>query len=245
MTNKELEQIIKEGYFLNYVKNNSGKRQNLEGSICFFAGWEACLQELDRQKALKDNKKQGKIDLMQFVSSDIFRSYIGGVYHDKGFKIATDGRILAMIKDNYPEDMEGKIFDYKLNKEIEGQFPNYKKVIPETKDRIQKNIFTVDDLKVVAALSKKKKDGNWCIMFDNKYVFSLSILHLVLSFWLAYPDAKLWVSEKENSNCVVNESAMLKDGENLCIFMGYDDFVGKKRFIYDSDKKMCIDKTEN
>lgn len=243
MTNKELEQI-REGYFLNYLKNNSGKKQNLEGSVCFFAGWEACLQELERQKALKDNKKQGKIDLMQFASQDLTRFFMNGVYHDKGFKIATDGRILAMIKDSYPEAMEGKIFDYKLNKELEGQFPKYQRVIPDTKDRIQKNIFTVDDLKVVTALSKKKKDDNWCIMFDDKYVFSLSILRRVLSFWLAYPNAKLWVSEKENSNSVVNESAMLKDGENICVFMDYNDFVGK-RFIYDSEKKMCIDKTEN
>lgn len=243
MTNKELEQI-KEGYFLNYVKNNSGKKQNLEGSILFFAGWEACLQELERQKALKDNKKQGKIDLMQFASQDLHRLFMNGVYHDKGFKIATDGRILAMIKDSYPEAMEGKIFDYKLNKELEGQFPKYQRVIPDTKDRVKKNIFTVDDLKVVTALSKKKKDSNWCVMFDDKYIFTLSILRRVLSFWLAYPNAKLWVSEKENSNSVVNESAMLKDGENICVFMGYNDFVDK-RFIYDSEKKMCIDKTEN
>lgn len=244
----DLEKLqVKEGYFLNYVKNNSGKKQNLEGSICFYAGWDACLKELDRQKALKDSKKSGKsgkLDLMQFVSSDIYRTYMGGVYHDKGFKIATDARILIMLKDNYTEEMEGKIFDYKLNKEIEGQFPNYKKVIPDTKDRVKKNIFTLDDLKVVTALSKKKKEGDWRIMFDNKYVFSLSILRCVLSFYLAYPKAKLYVSEKENSNGVVNESAMLKDGENICVFMGYADFAGK-RFIYDSEKKMCIDKTEN
>lgn len=243
MTNKELEQI-KEGYFLNYLKNNSGKKQNLEGSICFFAGWEACLQELDRQKVLKDNKKQGKIDLMQFARQGLYRLFMNGVYHDKGFKIATDGRILAMIKDSYPEVMEGKIFDYKLNKELEGQFPNYQRVIPDTKDRVKKNIFTVDDLKVVTALSKKKRNSDWCVMFDEKYIFSLSILRRVLSFWLAYPNAKLWVSEKESSNGVVNESAMLKDGENICVFMGYADFVGK-RFSYDSEKKMCIDKTEN
>ena len=41
------------------------------------------------------------------------REIMGCVHHENGFRVASDGRVLVAVKENYPEDMEGKNIDKK------------------------------------------------------------------------------------------------------------------------------------
>ncbi|MCQ2577548.1 MAG: hypothetical protein MJ176_03340 [Treponema sp.] len=55
------------------------------------------------KKAVKD------VSDMDFTSEDETKSFIAGTYQEDGYKIATDGRYLSMIKSDYPAEEEGKI----------------------------------------------------------------------------------------------------------------------------------------
>ena len=74
---------------------------------------------------------RGKFDIYKFASSDPMRAALCGVYYDKGNIVACDVRILAVIGHDYPSEREGLIID-KNGCTIEGRYPNYLRVIPET-----------------------------------------------------------------------------------------------------------------
>lgn len=103
---------------------------------------------------------QKKIDINNFtLPDDPTRPGMCGIYHDNGNLVATDSNYLLMEKEDYPEELEGKLMVgekqkkfldklYKYNKEnypnseytpyynekgeIDQPFPNYKRIIPDT-----------------------------------------------------------------------------------------------------------------
>lgn len=87
-----------------------------------------------------------EFDISKCVSKDLTRYFMTGVFYENGCKIATDGRILVSLPAVYPADWEKKIIDMKTFKEVEGQFPNYKRIYEafdssENIKKIDKNIF--------------------------------------------------------------------------------------------------------
>ena len=80
--------------------------------------------------------KNKVFDITKCASTDTTKYFMNGVFYSEGYKVATDGRILAVIKADYSEALEGKIFKAD-NTEIDGQFPNYKRVIPDDKDLVK------------------------------------------------------------------------------------------------------------
>jgi len=80
--------------------------------------------------------KNKVFDITKCASTDTTKYFMNGVFYSEGFKVATDGRILAVIKAEYSEALEGKIFKAD-NTEIDGQFPNYKRVIPDDADLVK------------------------------------------------------------------------------------------------------------
>lgn len=66
-----------------------------------------------------------------------------GVYHDNGHKVATDGYILVVVKENYDEKLEGlvvgrkgviidKKYKYDDGEVVVQSYPNWRLVIPRT-----------------------------------------------------------------------------------------------------------------
>lgn len=68
--------------------------------------------------------------LLKFASKDPNRYFISGVHYEDGLAVATDGKVLAVERAECPEEWEGKTIGRDLA-EVEGQFPNWKKVVPE------------------------------------------------------------------------------------------------------------------
>ena len=56
---------------------------------------------------------------------------LNGVYYDSGKIVASDGHILAAVRQDYPGEREGLIFD-KNGCTIDSIYPNYLRVIPDT-----------------------------------------------------------------------------------------------------------------
>lgn len=74
-------------------------------------------------------KTKSKFNLYDFCAKDPLRPVMEGIYHDKGFKVASDSKLLMMLKEEYDESLEGKIIDRNGN-EVEGRYPRYEKVMP-------------------------------------------------------------------------------------------------------------------
>lgn len=130
-----------------------------------------------------------KASISDFVSTDKTRYFMTGIFYEKGFAIATDGRMLIKLKKDYPAEWEGKIIDPNTLKEIEGTFPAYEKVFPN-KDRLVDRTSRLahisnylSEATAAIAISEKTKRTEHIVpvMFDNTFVNPRQ-LQLALSF---------------------------------------------------------------
>lgn len=82
-----------------------------------------------------ETKSKGKFSLWDYtLKDDDLRPSMNCILHDSGFKVASDSHILVVLKEDYPEDMEGKLMKKDGTIEIENvKFPNWRGVIPDPK----------------------------------------------------------------------------------------------------------------
>ena len=114
-----------------------------------------------------DINVKGKFDLYDYVVAEKldakYRPHLTGVFHQNGFRIATNTNILvALAEQSYNPDFEDKILDKEMN-EIKGRsFPNWKGVVPD-KESMNKT-WKIDRKQVVDAVKvskqRKKEDKN-------------------------------------------------------------------------------------
>ena len=118
----------------------------------FKDGWNCCLKELDRQKAMKEDRKANKFIITDFLDDygDMqLRPFLCGVYHEHKKQVLTNGAYLLVHNNaSYSDEFEGKIID-RNNMEIEGQFPKYASVIPEQCEMIEYKGITKEDIKII------------------------------------------------------------------------------------------------
>ncbi len=79
-------------------------------------------------------KTKSKFKIWDYVSDDDLRPAMCHVYHDKGFKVASDGHILIAIKEDYEPSLEGRLMlkNGVLAPEDAYCYPKWRNVIPNT-----------------------------------------------------------------------------------------------------------------
>ena len=124
------------------------------------------------------------------------RVQMTGVYHDNGYKVASDGHILIAMKEQYPEDYEGKI----LKKDgsfvdKDRTYPKWRNVIPKreiTKDKRYTDV-EIDFSKWQEVYSKykaEKKIGlEWQHISLNNHFFSVELFNKLINF-MKHTDCK-------------------------------------------------------
>lgn len=90
-----------------YYSGDSKKESGTKDSAFKGTNLETVVEKYAKDKDIKNYIK--KTDVTSFVSDDATRFFMQGVYHDDGYKIATDARVMAMIKEDYPKENEKKI----------------------------------------------------------------------------------------------------------------------------------------
>lgn len=77
------------------------------------------------------DKGKGSFDIQKWVSTDLLRPVMAGVYHDPSYKVAvaTDSKVLVASADDYNPEYAGQIID-KYGKPIDGKYPCWHSVIP-------------------------------------------------------------------------------------------------------------------
>lgn len=93
------------------------------------------IQDVIRAEAI--TKPKGcKFDIYNYVSKDNYRRMLCGVYHEDGWRIASDAHVLFAEKFEYPEEFEGKSL-LKDGRFIEqGEYPKWRSVIPDGKEYV-------------------------------------------------------------------------------------------------------------
>ena len=97
-----------------------------------------------------------KFDIFKIASKDETRPVMCGVFHDKGYKVASDATVLVAVKDAYDEALEGHILD-RTGKDIIGKYPKWESVFPsETSE--EKKAYTLDTAAVYELLRQEKAE---------------------------------------------------------------------------------------
>lgn len=86
------------------------------------------IQQVIRAEATTE-AKGGKFDYFKYVENR--RPVMQCVFHDEGYKVASDAHILIAIKDNYPEEYEHKMLHADGSFEEYGTYPKWRSVIPK------------------------------------------------------------------------------------------------------------------
>lgn len=108
-----------------------------------------------------------KFDLFGYVAKGELRPSMKGVFHEEGFQVASDEKIMVAVKQEYPKEYEGKILmkDGTLNGEL--KYPKWRSVIPDGEGYYS---FHIDAEKFYEGLDEirteyKAKNGKgkrWC-----------------------------------------------------------------------------------
>lgn len=89
--------------------------------------------------------KSGKFNMWNYVADPKheIREKLFGIYHENGYRIATDCHVMVVEKCDYNEDLEGKIM-LKNGTFVNDTYPNYSAVIPKS----SKDVISLDIAKV-------------------------------------------------------------------------------------------------
>lgn len=88
------------------------------------------VQQVIRAEATTE-AKGGKFDYFKYVAADGIRPIMQCVFHDEGYKVASDAHILIAIKDSYPSEWEHKLLHADGSFEDHGIYPKWRSVIPK------------------------------------------------------------------------------------------------------------------
>lgn len=110
------------------------------------------------QKVVKTKAKAlGKLNVYSYVSNDEMRPVMNGVFHDKGYAVASDLTILIADKASYDKKNEGKIIGKKGEK-IDGKYPKWRLIIPENGKKMKVNF---SELRDFLAGVKAQREAEW------------------------------------------------------------------------------------
>ncbi len=132
---------------------------------------------------MNESERRDRFDIYNYVAKHIPYSSVLGVYHDNGFKIATNTHILIVKKEDYNQELEGKIIS-KDGEEIESKFVNYRSVIGQDNDYtfhpIDFELFN-QIYKEYKTDKKLNKKGLFIVKFQDVY-FNIELFNKLVIF---------------------------------------------------------------
>lgn len=96
-----------------------------------------------------------KFDLYKMTCDDMnTRPAMCGVFHQDGYKVASDTHVLFAVKESYDEHLEGHILD-KTGQDIIGKYPNWHALTPKKEEG---QGYALDTAKVYELIRKQKAE---------------------------------------------------------------------------------------
>lgn len=183
--------------------------------------------------------QQGKIEALKPITSkDDLRPNMQGVFHDADKKVlvATDAHKMVVIKDptikkTFIQDVRGKVVG--LGKEIDGKYPDYSSVIPESAP-IKQNVNVQQMLDETAGLARASdffvdKDhlgiAAKITIGDKEFFFNPRLFNEVLTVFAQQGDKEVGLQLSQS-----NRALKIESGDVTAILMpvmGYDQKLDK------------------
>lgn len=165
-----------------------------------------------------NEQKIGKFDLYELCAPKDREAY-AGVAHLNGYKYATDGGMLAKIKTEYPQELEGRMVLKNGSFAPEYvRFPRYDSVIPNTDGWKE---FKVDFSEF--AESKKLANAHWKEHKKDPSYRAIVILNeeIQLSYWKFEKLLKLMKELNTDVVYYINNTRaiVVKEKDSVCLLM--------------------------
>ena len=182
-------------------------------------------------------KTKSKFKIWDYVSSDKVRTALNCVFHDSGFKVASDSHILIALKEEYAPELEGRLMkkDGVLLTE-DTKYPKWRDVIPDP-ERNGMIPVVLDFAKVreiendfkakVKALGSTYNNVLGYVKVTEKYTFRLHLLMKMVRFMehtgtnemLVDPDGRRTVlAIGGESRCILMPVYSCPDGEDDLVY---------------------------
>lgn len=201
---------------------------NFDLSI-FRAGFMAAIEAAKISKARAADRKAKKFLIADFIDKYLnkygYQHFMCGVYYDVAEKAAvvTNGNYLVFTHcDNIPVEYENKIIDID-GVEIEGRFPNWKKVIPDNKDirklnAADKKAFIDDifnsDINLNMTLAKCDKYTGPAVAIKNEVAFSPIMIKRLTMFLKTQKNVEVFLHKEGLKDYqAYNERAIVIKGD--------------------------------
>ena len=178
--------------------------------------------------------KNEKFDLTKYVSNSKSDTdiKITGIFHEKGFRIATNAYILCVVNQDYPVEYEGKIITPN-GQEIEGKFPAWQLILPNDED-LTGITFTEPVSEILQRIKEEQKVAKIddseafvkLICEEKTIFFNAKMFVLFLNFMKTFKDTNIGIRY-----CGINSYICAKDDNgNLCMLMCFNT-AGKKEYV--------------
>ena len=146
------------------------------------------LQKEDVEKHIKDQlmqvlrieneesaSKQRKFNLWGCVDKSGMRPVMSCIFHDGGFKVASEGHYLVAVKDEYPETFEGKCLR-KDGEFVDGVYPHWKSLCRLERFNSFSDVFNLDRARdIVKEFRTDKKTKiytGFCVKMFDRYILA-------------------------------------------------------------------------
>lgn len=134
-----------------------------------------------------ETKGKGKFKIWDYVGKDKIRPAMECVYHDGGFKVASDSHLLISLKEEYDPELEGRLMrkDGTLL-DPETRYPKWRDVIPNPElERMTPVVLDFAKIREIEADFKAKlkvSDVLGYIKVNETYTFKLPLFLKMVRF---------------------------------------------------------------
>lgn len=116
---------------------------------------KAVIEKLNAIMFMETPNVKGRFDLYDIASKDETRPVMCGIYHDNGFKVASDTHVLIAVKSEYDEALEHHIIG-RDGRDILGKYPRWNVCLPT--DNKETKTWEIDTAKVYDLLRAQKAE---------------------------------------------------------------------------------------
>ena len=161
---------------------------------------------------------KGKFKIWDYVGKDKIRPAMEGVYHDGGFKVATDSYMLITLKEEYDPELERRLMrkDGTLM-DPETRYPKWRDVIPnpelEEMTSVVLDFAKIREIEADFKVKKKLRDVLGYIKVNEMYTFKLPLFLKMVRFMEHIGTNELLVVKDRRT------AALAISGENRGILM--------------------------
>lgn len=221
------------------------KKENYTKLELFQSGWTSCLQEQEKQKELKKQRKNKKLILSDYFDKTSSYNCAVGVYHDEGKQVITNGFYLLIHYAAYPIEYEGKIIDGE-GREIDINYVDYKRAIPSNENMTEYNGITKEDIAIISrqfsekSFARQKEKVIAIITKDFKIAINLCILKRLNSFLATYPEAVLYIPNNNPTRITWKVKDSKTKDEFVFIALAYNEY-NYNQYIYSTIDKILTE----